>query len=330
MLDVRRLRLLRELSIRGTVAEVAAALNYSPSSVSQQLSLLEKEAGVELLRKSGRRLQLTPQAQVLVAHTSELLESLERAESALASTAHTIGGTVRLAVFQTAALALMPNMLRALRESHVNLRVEMVQHEPETALHETWARDFDLVVAEQYPGHSAPHYAELDREPLIHDAIRLALPGEPEGGGQGAGADRPRWRAGHGIPAEFVRVENLAQAGHLPWVMEPHGAASRHWAEQACRSAGFEPDVRYETADLQAHVRLVESGNAVALLPDLVWSDREAAVRFVDLPGMPQRTVFTAMRRSSAAHPAIAAVRRALLEEAVALASDSARMVTER
>ncbi|MGJ9403992.1 LysR family transcriptional regulator [Arthrobacter sp. KK5.5] len=330
MLDVRRLRLLRELSIRGTVAEVAAALNYSPSSVSQQLSLLEKESGVELLRKSGRRLQLTPQAQVLVAHTSELLESLERAESALAATAQTVGGTVRLAVFQTAALALVPNALRALRESHGAVRVEMVQHEPETALHETWARDFDLVVAEQYPGHSAPHYTELDREPLIHDEIRLALPGPPQGGRQDDGDSTARSHAGPGIPAEFQRVGSLAQAARLPWVMEPHGAASRHWAEQACRSTGFEPDVRYETADLQAHVRLVESGNAVALLPDLVWSEREAAVRLVDLPGLPQRTVFTAMRRSSAAHPAIAAVRRALLKEAVGLASSSAKMITER
>lgn len=341
MLDVRRLRLLRELSIRGTVAEVAAVLNYSPSSVSQQLSQLEREAGVELLRKSGRRLQLTPQAQVLVAHTAELLESLERAEAALAATQPGVGGTVRVAVFQTAALALMPNMLRALRESHPEVRVEMVQHEPETALHETWARNFDLVVAEEYPGHSAPHYRELEREPLLHDTVRLALPDGGPGGGPVAGA--ARWAAGAdgrsdtwsdtgsaGTPSEFRRVDALSQAAHLPWVMEPHGAASRHWAEQACRSAGFEPDVRFETADLQAHVRLVESGNAVALLPDLVWADRRAAVRRVGLPGLPQRTVFTAMRTSSARHPAIAAVRSALRAQAETLARSSPNMVTER
>ena len=103
--------------------------------------------------------------------------------------------------------------------------------------------------------------------------------------------------------------------------MEPHGAASRHWAEQACRSAGFEPDVRFETADLQAHMRLVESGNAVALLPDLVWVSREARIRQVDLPGRPHRTVFTAMRESGAGHPAVAAVREALAAEAAALST---------
>ncbi|GAA3679628.1 LysR family transcriptional regulator [Arthrobacter ginkgonis] len=302
MLDIRRLRLLRELSIRGTVAAVAAALNYSASSVSQQLSLLEQEAGVELLRKSGRRLQFTPQGQVLVEHAAELLDSLERAEAALAATQPTVTGTVRLAVFQTAALALIPAVLRTLRSAHPGVRVEMVQHEPETALQETWARTFDLVVAEQYPGHAAPHHPGLDREPLTHDAIRLCLPA----------AD---------APAEFGQAASLEQAARLPWVMEPRGAASRHWAEQACRSAGFEPDVRFETADLQAHVRLVESGHAVALLPDLVWVSREARIRQVDLPGKPHRTVFTAMRESGAGHPAVAAVRAALAAEAAALST---------
>ena len=85
--------------------------------------------------------------------------------------------------------------------------------------------------------------------------------------------------------------------------MEPRGAASRHWAEQACRSAGFEPDVRFETADLQAQIRLIESGNAVALMPDLVWTGRGTTARLLELPGNPHRTVFTSVRRSSAQRP---------------------------
>ena len=302
MLEIRRLRLLRELSIRGTIAEVSDALSYSPSSISQQLSLLEKETGVKLLRKVGRRLQLTPQAEVLVAHTDELLDSMERAEADLASTQQAVAGTVRLAVFQTAVLSLIPPVLRELRQDFPHLRVEMVQHEPETALHETWARDFDLVVAEQYPGHAAPHYATLDRKILAHDAIRLALPARDEA-----------------MPAEFHHVTSIEAAGGLPWVMEPRGAASRHWAEQACRMAGFEPDVRYETADMQAHVRLVESGNAVALLPDLVWTARKRELRIIDLPGAPQRTIFTSVRHSSTQHPGLVAVRNALHAQAAGL-----------
>ncbi|QIM18204.1 LysR family transcriptional regulator [Leucobacter coleopterorum] len=301
MLEMKRLRLLWELDARGTVAAVAEALRYSPSAISQQLALLEREAGVTLLRRVGRTLELTAAAQALVAETQELLAGLERAEAALHRAHAEVSGTVRLAVFQTALLALMPQVLRRLRAAHPRLRVEMVQHEPEAGLEETRARAFDLVVAEQYPGHSAPHFSGLDREPLVRDHIRLGLPpldaGDPE----------------------FDRVERLQDAAGLPWVMEPEGAASRHWALQLCRSAGFEPDVRYETADLQTHVRLIETGNAVALLPDLVHRGAIHQLRLVSLKGDPQRTVFTAARSSSGIHPALEAVRHALHEEAAAL-----------
>jgi len=291
MLDVRRLRLLRELQIRGTLAGVAEALSFSPSAVSQQLSQLEKDVGVELLRSSGRRVVLTPQAEILVSHTAEVLRTLERAEAELASSLTTITGTVRVAVFQSAALALMPDALSIMESEYPEVRVEMVQREPETALRETWARDFDLVIAEQYPGHAAPRYPELDRRTLTTDTIRLATP-----------------------PADQGRLHPSAigQASDAAWVMEPRGTASRHWAEQACRRAGFEPDVRFETADLQSHIRLVESGNALALLPDLVWIGRGTTARLVLLPEHPQRTIFTSVREASSTRPAIVAVREVL------------------
>ncbi len=304
MLDLRRLVLLRELSIRGTLAAVAQAMSYSPSAVSQQLSLLEKETGLELLRKSGRGVRLTPQAEVLVAAAGELLDTIERAEAEIAASLTDVRGRVRVAVFQSAALALMPAALRLTAQRYPQVRVEMVQREPETALHETWAREFDMVVAEQYPAHAAAWLPGLDRHELTTDAIRLALPPLDHPIAGGAGDGRP--------------VEALIDARDLPWVMEPRGAASRHFAEQTCRAAGFEPDVRYETADLQAQIRLVETGNAVALMPDLVWTDRDTTCRLVELAGGPRRTVFTAQRLAGLASPAVRAFRSVLEEVAVA------------
>jgi DNA-binding transcriptional LysR family regulator len=286
MIDLRRLALLRELHHRGTIAAVAAALSYSPSSVSQQLSQLEREVGVPLLVKSGRRVRLTPAAELLVSHTGDVLARMEELEAALASAGEQVSGTVRLAVFQSAALGVVPQALTLFQERYPALRVEITQREPESALAAVWAREFDLVIAEQYPGHSAPRLAELDREPLVEDEIRL-------------GAQHPA-------------VGGVADAAGAAWVMEPRGTASRHWAEQTCRLAGFEPDVRFETADLQAHIRLVESGHAVALLPDLVWGGRAPSVRVVDLPGGPRREVFTSARRAGSADATIAACRDVL------------------
>src|SRR4051812_49863254 len=78
MLEIRRLVLLRELAIRGTLAAVAEALNFSPSAVSQQLSLLERETGMPLLRKAGRRGHPHPPAQAAVAAAGALLDHLAR------------------------------------------------------------------------------------------------------------------------------------------------------------------------------------------------------------------------------------------------------------
>ncbi|WP_395244714.1 LysR substrate-binding domain-containing protein [Agromyces sp. MMS24-K17] len=288
MLDVRRLRLLVELQRRGTLAAVAEALSYSPSSVSQQLDVLEREVGVPLLVPAGRRVQLTPQALVLVEHAAAVLDRLEEAEADVARSLTDVGGTVRVAVFQSAAHAVVPRALTFLRAEHPALRVEVTEREPEAGLFEVAARDFDLVVAEQYPGRTRPLHPDLDRVPLAADAIRLALPADAPG------------------PAALDAVADR------PWVLEPRGTASREWAEQLCRAAGFEPDVRFETADLMAHIRLIRSGNAVGLLPDLVWAGEPATVRTAPLPGDPQREVFSSARLASASRPAVVAVRDAL------------------
>ncbi|GAA0396228.1 LysR family transcriptional regulator [Streptomyces luteireticuli] len=294
--DLHRLRLLRELKHRGTLAAVAAALSYSPSTVSQQLSQLESEAGVRLLEPAGRRVRLTEQAEILVAHTEAVLERLERAEADIAASATGLTGTLRVAAFQTAALALLPAALTRLHTAHPGLRVHLTQSEPEQALPALLARDFDLVVTEEFPGRPHPRTDGLEREPLCDDALRLALP---------PGTDAPS------APAAALR----ALAGH-PWAMEPEGSAARHWTVTLCREAGFEPDVRFESPDLLLHLRLVEQGHAAALLPDLVHGGRPPAVPLRPLPGGPVRALSTAVRRGRGGHPAIRACRAALREAA--------------
>ncbi|MEJ3405305.1 LysR family transcriptional regulator [Rathayibacter sp. YIM 133350] len=305
MLDVRRLRLLREVKLRGTLAAVAEALAYSPSAVSQQLALLEKEAGVPLLEKAGRRVLLTPQAEVLVLHATTVLDALERAEADLSASLTSVRGTVRVAVFQSAAHAVLPAALTILSTEFPDLRVEVTEREPEAGLFDVSARDFDLVVAEQYPGHTRAHRAGLDRVVLGGDAIRLGVgPLLPAATAKARAATAPQ--------------VGLADCRDRAWVMEPAGTASREWAVQLCRAAGFEPDVRFETADLMAHIRLIRSGNAVGLLPDFAWAGETPTVQLAPLPGDPHRTIFSAARRSSADRPGVAAVRAALAQ-AVAL-----------
>jgi DNA-binding transcriptional LysR family regulator len=288
MFEVRRLRLLRELQLRGTLAAVADALSYSPSTISQQLAQLEKDAGVALLEPDGRRVRLTPYGEVLAAHAARVLDLEEAVRAELASVQPGLT-PVRIALMQTAAQAILPRALGLIAERAPGLRVEVAEVPPEEGLFELSARTFDLVVAEQYPGQTRAHAPTIHREPLCSDPVRLALP--PSDGA-----------------AELRDLRDRA------WVMEPEGTAARQWAVQQCRAAGFEPDVRFELADLVAHVRLVAAGHAVGMLPDLLWTGTSPPVRLVPLPGNPVRDLFTAVRASATNRVGVRAVREALVD----------------
>jgi len=286
--ELRRLRMLHELALRGTLAAVAEALAYSPSTISQQLALLEREAGVRLFEPDGRGVRLTAQGRLLAAHAQRALELDEQARAELEAL-QPAAAPVRVAVMQTAAQAILAPALSILGSTEPSLRVEVVEVPPEEGLFELSARRFDLVIAEQYPGSSREHRADLDRITIGRDPIRLALPPDDHAGA-------------------------LAELAGRAWAMEPEGTASRRWAVEQCRAAGFEPDVRFEIADLTAQVRLIAAGHAVGLLPDLVWLGQPPAARLIELPEASHRELFTAARRATASRPDIRSVRTALRE----------------
>jgi DNA-binding transcriptional LysR family regulator len=291
VLDVHRLRLLRELARRGTLAEVARALSYSPSAISQQLSQLEAETGVRLLERVGRGVRLTEQAHLLVGHTDAVLERLEQAEAELAASLTEVSGTLRVAAFQTVLLALVPGALTRLAGEHPRLRVEVTQREQGPAVAGLLGHEFDVVLGEQYPDAPAPPVPGVEEEDLLEDQVRLALP-------TSGPLSRP--------------PTSLAELAGAPWVLDPADTAPGRWARGVLRAAGVEPDVRFESIDLLLHVHLVETGHAIAMLPDLLVGDQRADIRLHALPGRPTRRLFTAIRRGTAAHPAIRAFRAAL------------------
>ncbi|GAA1635420.1 LysR family transcriptional regulator [Microbacterium flavum] len=289
MFELRRLRLLHELSLRGTLSAVAEALSYSPSTISQQLAQLEREAGVALLVPDGRRVRLTEHGAALAEHAADALDADERIRAGLERLQPGIA-PVRVAVLQTAARTVVPAALTLLSQRAPELRVALSEVPPEEGLFELSARGFDLAIAEQYPGLTRAHRPDLERHVLGADPMRLAAP-----------------------RGELAGAPLRSLAGHA-WVMEPAGTAARDWAVQQCRAAGFEPDVRFELADLGAHVALIAAGHAVGMLPDLLWTGQPVPVALGALPGEPVREIFTASRRASGERPGIRLVREAIAE----------------
>jgi DNA-binding transcriptional LysR family regulator len=306
MLDLKRLRLLRELNARGTIGAVAEALSYSPSAVSQQLALLEKEAKVPLLERAGRNVRLTAAAQTLVAHTDALLARVEEAEADLEATATQITGTLRVAAIQSAGLYLLAPALQRLSDEHPALRVEVTDAEPETSMPALALGSLDMVLGDEYPFLPRAPDPRLELEPLVDEQFRIMLP------------------AGHPL-AEPGGPVRLADLRHAAWAV---GKADSHYGEltiRACRSfGGFEPDVRHRSNDLLMLLALVANGQAVTLLPDLVRPGRDPAVAVRDVAETPlKRTVFGAIRRGSQRRPALNALRAALKDTAAGLRSEA-------
>jgi len=293
MLDLHRLRLLREVHGRGTVHAAARALGYSPSAVSQQLAVLEREAGTVLLERTGRNVRLTDAGQVLVRHAIALLEGVEAAEADLATVAAgRAAGAVRVSAFQSATLSIVAPAVRALAASDPDIRVEVVEAEVEQAVPALRLHQYDVAIGDEYDDLPRPVHTDLRRERLLREGLRVVLPADhPE-----AGADQ--------VP--LSRLAALAWAGCQP------GTGHRSMQLRACRQyGGFEPDVRYSSDDFLIQLAMVRTAGAGALLPELVLDHGGAGLAVRPLAEAPLgREVYLVTRQART--PAVEAVAAAL------------------
>ena len=301
MLDLRRLRLLRELNERGTIAAVADALQYTPSAVSQQLAMLEREAGVRLLERAGRGVRLTDPALVLVGHADALLERAALAEADLAAAAGTVTGRGRIAGFQSVALRIALPAIDALARDAPRLRCELVEAEPEQALPALALGDVDLVLGDEWQHQPWRLPAGLQARELLRDPVRLVLP-----------AAHPAARRHR----DAVPLAELAGAG---WTTGHAGMGWEAMIQRTCREhGGFEPDLRHRTNDATVSLALVARGLAVTLLPALVLPERDPELAVRAVAGAPvERTIHAVTRAADAARPST----RALVEAVGAVAA---------
>ena len=303
MLDLHRLRLLHELHARGTIAAVAEALRFTPSAVSQQLAVLEREAGLPLLEPAGRGVRLTDAALVLVGHAGALLERAELAEADLAAATGRVAGRGRIACFQSAALRLAVPAIRALAREAPDLRCELLEAEPEPALPALVLGDVDLVLADEWQHHPRPRLPGVEREDLFHDPVYLVLP-----------ADHPAARRRR-------RAVPLAELAGEAWTTGHPDAGWDEITNRTCRElGGFDPDIRHRTNDSVTSLALVAEGQAVALLPRLVRPEANPGVAVRPIAeGSVDRTIFAASRAADAERPSVRALRAAVRAAAAAL-----------
>jgi DNA-binding transcriptional LysR family regulator len=263
--------------------------------VSQQLAVLEREAGVALIDRSGRGVRLTDAGHVLVRHARVLLDRAERAEAELAAAHGAPVGRARIAAFQSVSLGLAPTALAMLADSAPLLRAELIEAEPEVALPALALGDFDVVLADEWPAHPRPRVQGVDEHDLLADPIRVALPVD------------------HPVACEHSEVVDLRELAGESWVSSDPGVGYSAVTIRMCRDhGGFEPDIRHRTNDGVVALRLVSRGLAAMIVPELVAAG-QTGVALRRIEGAPvTRRIFAATRSADAERPSVKVVLDAL------------------
>jgi DNA-binding transcriptional LysR family regulator len=282
MLDVRRLRLLRDLARLGTIAAVAQAHTYSPSAVSQQLAALQKEAGVPLLERTGRGVALTSAGIALAQHAETVLAALEAASATLAAARGGLQGTVRIGAFPTAVRTLLPAALVALGREHPALDLMVTELDPVDMPDRLRDRRLDVALLHDYDLAPVRPDPTLESQPVLDETVFLALPvGDPL----------------DGDPVHAVE--------HTDWIVGTPGTLCHTVALRTCEAAGYQPRIRHHADDFAAVLALVAAGQGVALVPELAAIEPPPGVRLAPLAS--RRRTRIAYRRGSGGHPAVAA-----------------------
>lgn len=247
VLDVHRLRVLREVARHGSLSRAAEALSYTPSAVSQQIATLERDAGVQLLERHPRGVRLTEAGRALVGHTEIILAELRAAETSIAAIGRSDAGRLRFGSFTTANAALMPRAAAAFRAEHPDVQLELLEVDTDEAAAMVAARELDLALVYEFPVVPARMPAGVDLTPLLNDPLHLALP------------------AGHRLAGrKRIRLPELAAE---TWIQGIHRGSTIDVLPRACRQAGFEPDIAFRTDDQMTVRGLVAAGLGVALAP---------------------------------------------------------------
>jgi DNA-binding transcriptional LysR family regulator len=294
MLDVRRLRVLRELAARGTIAATADALGYTPPAVSQQLAALEREAGVALLERTGRKRRLTPAGEELVSRTEAVLTALEAAEAAVERVTTKVAGTVRLAAINSIHNRLLPTSVGRLAQRHPDLRLSTQELEPSESLPALKLGELDLALAAEYDFAPIENDPALERHVLADDPNLLAVP-----------VGHPAVQATPGtVPIEEIAGER--------WIAGREGTFCHATVVHTCRRAGIEPVIAHRTNDFDVSYALVAAGAGVAVVPELAGPPPPGVALVEPAGGLPLRRLFAAVRTGAADRPAVAAVLAAL------------------
>lgn len=268
MIDLRRLHVLRAVAHYGTVTAAAEALHFTPSAASQQIRQLGKDLGVALLEPHGRRVRLTPSAQLLLRHADAIEARWEQAEIDLHGWDDQPAGLLRVCSFPSAISNLLTPLAVTLQERHPALTVQIEEVERRDSFDLLFDGDADLAVTEAASDNPPLRDARFDQQPLLDDPFDLLVP------------------SAH--PLAGRRRIGLEEASGERWIVSTAVGTCREQTFTACIAAGFTPDIAHNALEWHAIATMVAGGLGVALVPRLAHLAPHLPVRRVQLTGNPR------------------------------------------
>ncbi|MDX6275881.1 MAG: hypothetical protein QOJ72_9 [Nocardioidaceae bacterium] len=298
-MDVKRLDLLRELAERGTVGAVADAMHVTPSAVSQQLKVLEKEAGYTLIEPAGRGVTLTVAGRALAQTATEIAVAIERAEGQWREFMKRPAGKVTLATFPTGGEMLLPGLLTRLAALP---EVELICSDEDgvTTDFADLTPDFDVVLADSPTTSATWHERGLQVIPLISEPLDVAL---PEG--------HPLARKASLSPKDVVGET---------WIGVPHDYPFDRVLSQVVAATGEPVRVAQRIADNGIVEALVAGGHGIAILPRFTTREHGNGLVTRPLVGIrAKREISALLRPDRFERPSVRLVVQALRDEAKAV-----------
>ncbi len=306
MLDVKRMRVLREIATQGSFSAAADELYLSQSAVSQHLAALEKEVGQKLVERTSGGPMLTQAGEVLVSHTDAVLCRLDEAERELAAIAGMRGGRLRLVSFPSASATLVTQAAADFTTRYPEVKLELREAEPEESFPALKRGEVDVALLFDYELVEAEADRDVEYHLLLEDRMWAAVP-----------KDHPL------ASKPGIRLEELADEA---WLRGQCDSACKQMITMACREAGFEPNVSYESDDYAVMQGLIAAKLGVTLLPDLALTTLHPGVAVVPIkPKPPLRRIWAATLTEGSRSPAADAMVEILTAVGERFATETAR-----
>jgi DNA-binding transcriptional LysR family regulator len=279
MMELHQLRYLRAVVRTGSVTAAAEAEFVAQPSVSKQMRLLERELGVPLFHRVGRRVVPTEAAIALADCADRVFDDLAATLSAISGPESARGGTLRMCATETVTDHLLPSALTELRRRFPECHVSVEMLGTDDSIQRVLADEVDLAIVALPLTDS-----RLDVHLLLEEPVLLAVP-----------PDHP-WAGRQGVPlSEAVSDPTLLLS------MRGHGL--RALVEDAAREVETNLSGHIELRSQAALLAMVAAGGGIAFAPRLTVAGREDVATVETEPALSRQVGW--VRRKGRHLPAI-------------------------